>query len=356
MENVDSRFVDRLRGLSIIRVVLVHLGLSWFFLPYSSFVGIFLPVLFFCAGFLHKFLYERKSDSIVFVFERLTGIFVPFWTVYFISSGVLFWFHGNDIRFGEWLITGLLVLPTGELFPFPLGQVWFLRVLIVCILVSPVVYTLNRCRDSGYLLLFFISAIVSSGKLYGIDFISSDSPYNVHQIICYGLFYFFGAFTYSKSLTVIGYWSRYIIPFLALIGFCLFNIFDLKADYSAYSYEPNLYHMILGFIGIFLCLFFRAFLEWLFAKNKIFDSIVMFFNKHSFSVYLLHSLIIYSVERIGLVNVAESPVMLLVKIVVVILCSALLSLVVTPMSKNIMSVVRGVVLSCYSRKWSRSAE
>jgi len=74
----DQHYINIMRGISILRVVLVHLGLSWFYPPYSQYVSIFLPVLFFVSGAVSYYSFLRSKAVVVYLIKRLSLILVPF--------------------------------------------------------------------------------------------------------------------------------------------------------------------------------------------------------------------------------------------------------------------------------------
>ncbi len=82
ISSADSHYLNRLRGFSIMRVVFGHLGLAWFFQPFSSYIGIFLSILFLCSGYLSISFYIKRQSWFSYLARRLTGILVPFYIMY----------------------------------------------------------------------------------------------------------------------------------------------------------------------------------------------------------------------------------------------------------------------------------
>lgn len=91
----DRDYLDLVRGISITRVVLVHLGLSWFFSPYSDFIHAFMPLLFFVSGAVSYNSYLRSNSLSVYLFKRLSSIYIPYILVISISILVSYFFLKN---------------------------------------------------------------------------------------------------------------------------------------------------------------------------------------------------------------------------------------------------------------------
>ncbi len=158
----DSLLINRYRGLSIMRVVLVHLGLSWFFPPYSTYVGMFLPILFFCSGYLSLFLYRNRTSDRDFMIRRLTGIFIPFYLIYAVASLVsLALGQGNGFGSLAGVLQALIIAPETAQMPYPLGQIWFLRVVVFCTLFSPFFFKLSERRSLFLLVPVLAGAVVA---------------------------------------------------------------------------------------------------------------------------------------------------------------------------------------------------
>jgi peptidoglycan/LPS O-acetylase OafA/YrhL len=46
LSDADSHFLAYLRGIAILVIVFLHVGGGWFFIPYSGFLQVFVPVFF----------------------------------------------------------------------------------------------------------------------------------------------------------------------------------------------------------------------------------------------------------------------------------------------------------------------
>lgn len=141
----DALFLDRARGLSILRVVLVHLGLSWFFPPYSQFVHMFLPLLFFVSGAVSFYSFKRAPGVGNYSLRRLLSIVMPY---YVIIAGAFLYVWLTELRLpqfhGSELLDWLFINPDVADMPFPMGQVWFIHAMAIMIILALPVFLASR--------------------------------------------------------------------------------------------------------------------------------------------------------------------------------------------------------------------
>ena len=137
LQSNDSAYLNLLRGASVIRVMLVHLGLSWFYPPWSYYIGIFLPILFFVSGAVSFQNYLNKPFG-VFLFKRIIGLWIPF---FLLTIPVVLIFSSRNLSVDTVSLTRWLLLwPPQSLFPFPIGQIWFINVLLLMVVISALIF------------------------------------------------------------------------------------------------------------------------------------------------------------------------------------------------------------------------
>ena len=142
----DAHYVNIMRGLSILRVVLVHLGLSWFYPPYSQYVGIFLPVLFFVSGAVSYYSFLRSRSIGEYLIKRLVLVIVPFYVFAALVLLITAVFYSDKFPDAQGLLNWLFVWPEFQNIFFPLSQVWFINCLIAMILLSAPIFFFARRR------------------------------------------------------------------------------------------------------------------------------------------------------------------------------------------------------------------
>lgn len=341
----DELFIDRLRGLSILRVVLVHLGLSWILTPYSEYVLAFLPVLFFVSGAVTFFSFRRASSTLRFMVRRVLMLTIPFYLIAFLTVGASL-FDPSLLNIASWgdLVRWATLNPPTETMPYPLGHVWFLRALLVITVICLPLFYLAQSKSWVLLLGLLFSAMLATAQL----FYSLSSPlhlasFNFYQpLSCLG-FYCFGAWYFVKIHE--GNEPNLFLP-LAAFAITAASIALLHPQVGLglvdHTYAPDAYYVSLSMVAILLVLKLRRFIEKCLEKLGPIDQFVLFFSKHAFSIYLIHKLQIKLSETVfGLENVINSPLLAATKIFLVVSTSMILAIPFTKLSR----VIRERVIS-----------
>lgn len=344
MNASDSLYINRLRGASILRVVLGHLGLGWIFLPYSSYIGIFLSVLFFCSGYIFIYLFNKAPNIKSFVFQRIMGVVIPFYLI-FTSAMLISYLLGyksidqlNPFK----LFQILIVAPDLQDMPYPLGQIWYLRVLIFCTLISPIFFWGARYSKYVLLLPVFVALVLAAtqtgSKVHKLFFIAG---HNLFQEIVYGAYFFIGAFTYGCN------WREHKVINLLLILICLLVaivvhvVWRLDSNLTHYAYAPNLFYFPLGVVGILTVLVLVEKFEWLFSSIPALSKLLDFCSRHSYGIYLNHSFFIVFYENIfGLKDVMGSPLLAALKVILVLVSSLICAIPITYFSRLFIKTLR----------------
>ena len=335
--NQDDRlFLDRLRGLSIIRVVLVHLGLSWFYPPYSQFVLVFLPILFFVSGAVSFPVFLRAQNSLHYTVKRLSSVIIPYYVIAAFIVISIFVFSSFQYSLSvKTTLRWLLVSPTSEMTPFPLGQIWFLRALLVISILSIPVYVL--CRDNlNYLLAPIVVSIVATyyQTYYDIYHYFYIGYFNLYQPMVHAGFFFLGSFYYAKKRDI-GLQTLLILTFgSAAVSAFAFVDAGLALNMAGHSFAPNLYYIGVSFSVIFLTILSKPFIQNAFYRLKRFDWFVLLYGKHAYSVFIIHSGTIYFSKVVfGWTNAMNRPTIALAKMFFVLIGSLFLAIPVTVITR-----------------------
>lgn len=333
----DRLFIDRLRGLSIIRVVLVHLGLSWFFPPYSQFVLVFLPILFFVSGAASYNMYLKAGSTRDFGLRRIIGIYLPYALIAFTAISIYTVAYYPTYRLEtSSLIKWLTINPSSDDMPYPMGQIWFLRALIVIIFMSLVIFPLTKYNPHTLLAPVLLSIALGAAQSFtSIHNYFIVNGFNLYQPLVNAGFFFLGAYIFHfdklpvKALAISS-------GALLISGFIFRSIFSIELDVSESSYAPNIYYLTLANSAIFLTLSLKSFIQYILDRARLLDSIALAYSKHAYSVFMTHSLMIYATEILfGWENVMEQPIIALLKIIFVMLSSLFISVPVTWMTQKL---------------------
>jgi hypothetical protein len=237
----DALFLDRARGLSILRVVLVHLGLSWFFPPYSQFVHLLLPLLFFVSGAVSFYSFKRASGVGGYSLRRLLSIVMPY---YVIVVGAFFYVWLTELRLPQFdgleLLNWLLINPDVAAMPFPMGQVWFIHAMAIMVIVALPVFFISRKSPLPLLLGTILSVVLTLvHQIYDISKLFYLFGHNFYQAFSNIGFFLFGAFYYSTKHM---FTSRTLLVLLTLCVLSLVAnvvVFDVEINMAQHTFSPD---------------------------------------------------------------------------------------------------------------------
>jgi hypothetical protein len=291
----NRNYINELRGASILRVMMVHLGLSWFYLPYTSYIGALLPLLFFVSGAVSFFSYRRAHSTVTFVYKRLISILIPYYLLVLIIA-ILCMFVDN------WQLTNithwLLISPDTSGVPFLLGQVWFLQSLTLITLITLPVYYLSSW-SVHYLSLFALLALTLIGVNSYIDIHYSFiflEKIDLYLAFSNGLFFILGSlyFIYEDKI------NRHIFLLIALTSLSLGLLLNWHSgDFSLgrHMASPDLIYFFCSFGLISLLLVFKQTIQTFLNRITILKNMFFLCSKNAYSLYLLHTLVLAAVEN-----------------------------------------------------------
>lgn len=334
----DSIFIDRLRGASILRVVLGHLGLGWLLLPYTSYIGIFLSVLFFCSGYILFHLYRKERSALSFLANRMLSVVLPFYLLYLVSVLIAAMYHSDTQHLSaDHLYRGLMLAPNYNEMPFPLGQIWYLRVLLFCILICPPIFI--AAKFSNYILLLAVLPGVVLSAIQTVHPVHSFfywQGHSIYQAIVYGAYFFVGAFISTTNWRQNGLRTYGLATASIVIALIAFSFTERSYVLGDHAYAPNAFYFFLGIFGILFVLLIAPLIEWLYRHSKIIDLLLHYCGKHSYGIYLSHSFfIVFTEVTFGWEGVHSKPLLAASKIVFVIAASMVVAYPLTYISKSI---------------------
>ncbi len=337
----DSEFLRYLRGLAIFIIVFGHVGGFWFYRPYSGFLLVAVPIFFMISGAVSYPSYKRSKSVSFYLLKRSFSLLIPYYLLCLFSLIVYILEQKQMPAFSlEKLFMWLAIVPSRDIMPFPVGQIWFLYVLLVISILSPFYfYAYERCCYA--LFSFGLVAILMAAVQHFFDLAGILTLWKFHffkPLIC-SLFFISGFYLFfsSKSHKVL-----FLFGFFSLIAsIFLFLKFRFNPDLSYHAHPPDLYYVLISFFFIFLVYVLRPFFLKVISSVKLFVLILDFFYKHTFSIFLLHSFSIYFVERyLGLIS--EKDIFYgLKRLFFVLLITIILAVPFTRLS----SFLRGIFLS-----------
>lgn len=341
----DRLFLDRLRGMSILRVVLAHLGLSWFYPPYSHYVSIFLPILFFVSGAISLPIFLRAQSTFQYTVKRISSVLAPYYIIAVAIILLGFIFIPGNITFSiEEAWRWLFIMPKSTDAHFPIGQVWFLRSLAVIVLLSIPVYLMSLRRPDLLLIPVAVSILLSTCQLYQeIHQYFYLFGFNLYQPLANAGFFFFGSWYYWRG--GIPGWSLVTGALvLALTSALVLLTSEFTYHLKEHLFSPTFYYVGLSFSAIFIVLALKKPIQLVLDKMAIIDRFVHVLSDNAYAVFILHSLMVALVERyLGLVDVARDWRLAALKIFIVIVSTIIIAIPVTILTKKVSRSVAAAV-------------
>lgn len=334
----QSRAIDALRFPMTILVVCIHFNillyplvshgeiiqydLTWVKYPitlFSEVLGrIAVPFFFLISGYFFFFketkftieIYKRKIK------RRFYTLFIPY-TAWWFLAGVLniilskyklaYSVSLNEFLIGFWYTNGTdLILTTSINTPLN-GPLWFIRDLMVIILMSPIIFFTIRNRKSSatFILLFTFLYVFVGGN-------------NLPQYIVPGmsipcmLFFSIGAYFGWHKLNILNLvyrwrWGLISLTILFLVLDTCITRYENPLTWNTHLDQNGYVHHTLILFGVFAALFVGTF----FYKSKLFPKL----SSSSFVLFALHKPIIipigYIVVHLLHIEDSISPIMAL---------------------------------------------
>lgn len=312
--------------------MLAHLGLSWFFIPYSQYISIFLPVFFFVSGAVSYNSILNSENKRYFFVNRYITLVVPFiaFSLPFILTYIA---NGQTIHFLE-LVKLMFAWPSRDVFPFDMRQIWFINALILMFFISYPIFKSARKSLIPVIIGFIISLIYVvifeffSSASYWREFhilMILDIPMQTHQVFSLINYYFFGAIIYRQTClnkSILG-----ICCLICIVLACYFH-FQIESFNSmrALFFSRGVYFTSLSYAVIFLLLIYKTQLLYLLNKLIHLKNLLMNLSKNSYSLFLIHTAIIMIFEDyLGFDNLGEEPLLAVIKMIGVVFVSIIVA-------------------------------
>lgn len=342
LSNNDSIFISYLRGLSIFIIVFGHVGGFWFYRPYSEFLHVFVPIFFFISGAVSFYSYNKVRNTKSYFIKRITGLIIPYYLTCVLAL-VVFLIINQELPVYniDKILKWIMIKPSNDLMPFPLGQIWFIHTLFFIILLSPLFFMLHDKLNGVVLLAIMYGLLCFSGVqlFFDVDNYFQCILGNLYKPVIHSFFFIFGIFVFSKK------WLRSkrnnillsVVCFISI--FLLVYYFKLNIDLAYHTYAPDLYYVSVSILTILVIFLFRDVILVFMNQFSAARAVLLFFHKHTFSIFLLHSFAIFLSEKIGgLVDPPEKTIAYgLLKLSVVLIITCIMSVPFTKISNMLVN-------------------
>lgn len=281
---------DYLRALAVFCIILVHSipaetlnSRQWLFSAASqpvllSFVGIF----FMLSGLF--LLSSPAKDILGFYWNRFQTIFVPF--VFY--SGIYYWYYRiylgkEEIRWTEHLGAFLKDFITGNIPMAP--HLWFMYVMMALYLCAPFLARMMKSLSDRELKIFLVLILIVQGLCTYLPALGLEVGQSLQYMIFKGWLLYFVLGYACKRL----YGKSPYLPF-ALLGIAGFGI-TMFQKYRTPFFTPGIHDLAFTMIAMAVAffMFFECYGKW---STPVLAKIAGFVCKYSYSVYLIHYLVL----------------------------------------------------------------
>lgn len=351
LKQEDSQFLKILRAISIFVIVFGHVGGFWIYRPWSEFLHVFVSIFFFISGAVSYNGYIKRKNIAQYVYKRIVGLLVPYYCICIFAFFIFLLQHSSfpDLYIYN-LIKWITITPSHAIMPFPLGQVWFLRVLGIIALLSPIIFYIYNINKIIFALILCISLFVSSIPV--VFNVIPDFPIVGYTPIVYMLFFYLGPCVFDNENFRSSCFSLAIIIASIFVSVMLIKLIGVDIDYANHIiYVVDIY-FVTGSIGaIYFCLLCQEKILSLYKTMPGYlRNIVDFFYKHTFSIFLLHTFSIYFVEKLfELISYGKEKTISygIFKLIFVLL----LTVVMSPAFTKITSIISNKLNIYYARNY-----
>ncbi|MBT3315750.1 MAG: acyltransferase family protein [Anaerolineae bacterium] len=298
-------WIDALRFVSVLLVIVVHVSgpivYEWQKVPfqdfmignlYDSFSRISVPIFFMISGYL---LLSKQESVKNFYKKRMKKVFIPFiawsiiyllWEGYFLKSEYVF------LGIKESIVYEILAEPT-------FGHLWFFYALIGIYVFVPVLRLFVSAASKSELWYLVILWVLSGPAISTIEKFSDISISSQFGFITgyFGYFilgYLLIKYTYTQRQIVSFFLSYLVLGIGTAVGTWYLSATKVRLFLYLYDYlAPNVILMTASFFIAFQY----------FGENKRLiinarmESIVKMLGETSFGVYLVHGIVLTSLEN-----------------------------------------------------------
>lgn len=281
-------FVDMLRGLAMVVMVLLHTNAYFLNNPVSLFTwdwGQFaVPVFIFCSSYIFfkkQYSFSSLSEFFHYAKKRIVRLLIPYYIFVVVYGGLVYLQNSARLTLKYTLQNIMLV-----------GGIdinWLVLLFVCFIFIMPFVQWSIEKNKKIFYMYFLFCLVLSVITIFNFPLLTSN--YRLTMWLPWSLLIIANYFIvkYEKNFKILfGVFSISTIIFVALYFFQKYLGHSTIQYYN--KYPPNLYHIAFGItstIPVFLV-----------AKRGLFSSsplrqLLSFLSKHSYSLYFVHYCVIF---------------------------------------------------------------
>lgn len=312
--------ISAVRMISMVFIILCHF-LQYYENELCQWFNVGVQLFFLISGYL----YGKKeiSDPLSFLSKGFAKVLTPYFVFLFVAIFLYICFFPNYLSLHS-ICKSLFCAGTLK----GLGHLWFVGYILFCYLLTPYLFLIRKKTEVmpfGRMLWVYIFLILII-QVLGFVFNSYFKPY---RIACYVVGFF------MPSVIIRLRFKRNMVVSLTVVCGMLLNILRIYLKYITTTPIPSYIvipvvcyaHLMLG-VSLFIVLM-------IFTKRIKYNSLLVWSDRYSYSVYIVHLLFILS--PFSLMDFTEFPMINWAIVLMAILVSAIILQFV---SQKLLSIIQ----------------
>lgn len=289
--------IDFLRAISIVVMMIMHVNayylgdkISLLFWSYSQWV---VPAFVFCSFAVGKYEIKNAQEYIRFLAKRIKRIVVPYY-IWLIAHVLLIWIVTQKFPTFDYIIKNV-IFTGGASFN------WLVLLFIYLTIFGPIMY-FGVFKRPIVGIVVLIPGIVASiififnQNYWGNSFrLSMLLPW-ISITVC---LLFLQKFILEKKVRLIAILTA---VFTFTFIFFFFNVIlplGMRHDLYFHKYPPNIYFVVYCIFTTPIAYFVtKIFADFVLSKSEIVSKTVQYISKNSYSIFFVHTLVLYVVEKV----------------------------------------------------------
>jgi hypothetical protein len=280
-------FIDMLRGLAIVVMILLHTNAYFLKNPISFFTwdwGQFaVPVFIFCSSYIFfqkQYVFTSVEDFFRYVKKRIIRLLIPYYIFVVVYFGLIYF--QNPAKLTIKYILQTITLTGG------IDINWLVLLFIYFIFIMPFIQLISK-KQLVFIIYSLLSVIFSFILILKSKFLNLD--YRFVMWLPWSLLIIANFFMvkYEKNKRIV--FSIFLINVIVFVVLYFFQKYLGHSTVQYYNkYPPNIYH-------IAFCIWSTIIVCWI-AKKGLFSffptkQILSFISKNSYSLFFIHYCIIF---------------------------------------------------------------
>lgn len=282
--------IDICRTIFSLLIILAHVNPPKFILNIRSFDVTALVII---SGMMIR--NNINSDNYIkYLFSRIKKLLIPTYLLIIIVSVTSY--IVCDVLKREQLYELNIILESFALVD-GIGYVWIVRIYLIIAILSPIIIMINKKIKSNYIIILLGMILIYFNYRLSIRFNKVDNYWldYILYVIPYTIVALIGLRCYKNKIAIKQTLTLYIPIFII----CQLIMYHKGVGFSptTFKYPPNLYYLSYG-VSVGLGIYYVIISKEINIKNHLLNKFIVWSSKNSFTIYLVHIIILMAVNMI----------------------------------------------------------